>query len=359
MSRIQDIFNEHGDAYLRKHGARVPGVHRQVIRAIQQCRTGRRGHHVFECPQCEEKHVAKSSCGNRHCPVCQNEKAAQWVYAQQLKLLPCTYFLATFTVPAALREVARRNQKVVYSAMAECSASTLRTLEADSRFVGCHVAGFTGVMHTWGRQLQYHPHVHYIIPGGGLDKDRCRWVCATGEFLVHVRALSRMFRGKMKDALDRAGLLESVPGEVWEQDWVVHCKPAGDGRHMVKYLGAYVFRVAISNARIEGYDGKTVTFKYQKVGSGKWRRMRLDVYEFMRRYLQHVLPKGFMKIRHYGFLSGNFAVAIQRIRELICVLYEALRDRPVAMPLEKPRPLKCPKCRTVMRWTCFMPALSP
>jgi hypothetical protein len=221
--------------------------------------------------------------------------------------------------------------------------------------VGCKLAGFFGVLHTWGRQLQYHPHVHFVIPGGGLDENRERWVPASGRFLVHVKALSRMFRGKMKAALREAGLIEQVEPKVWEQEWVVHCKPAGDGRHVMKYLGAYVFRVAISDARILAYDGEQVTFQYQKVDCSKWRKLTVPALEFIRRYLQHVLPSGFVKIRHYGFLSPNFAVPLQRIRELICVLYELLRDTlRDADPPRKPKPLRCSACGRLMRWVRFI-----
>jgi hypothetical protein len=358
MITIQQIFRDNSHEYLDLYGDTIPVEHRKTIQAIAECRTGERGHHLFQCPQCQQQHIANSSCGNRHCPVCQNDKASDWIYRQQLRLLPANYFMATFTIPEPLRAVARSHQQLVYTAMFDQAAASLRTLEADPRFVGCHIAGFSGVLHTWGRQIHYHPHVHFIIPGGGLSQDRSRWISANGNFLVHVRALSAMFKGKMRAALDRAGLLDLVPEDVWLQPWVVHCKFVGDGRHTVKYLGAYVFRVAISNARLVAYDGRTVTFKYQKVGSKKWRFISLQVMEFMRRFLQHVLPHGFMKIRHYGFCSPNFSVHIQKIRELICVLYEMLRNHPVkAKPPRKPKPLKCPRCCTVMRWVRFMPPL--
>ncbi len=356
MSLIQTIVRDHAAAYLQRFGTAVSAGQRQALRAIIDCRSGACGHHLFACPDCGQTHVANSSCGNRHCPLCQNEKAAAWVYRRELQLLPCTYFLATFTLPEAVRAVAWRHPAEVYDALLDEAAAALRTLEADPRFVGCHVAGFFGVLHTWGRQLQYHPHAHFVIPGGGLSADRSRWVCARGNFLVHVRALSRLFRGKLRARLERLGLLAEVSPEVWQQDWVVHCEAVGDGRAVMKYLGAYVFRVAISDARIEAYDGQQVTFKYQKVGSAKWRHLRVSAVEFIRRFLQHVLPKGFMKIRYAGFLAPNFAVPLQRIREMICMLYELLRDQPVkARPPKTPKPLRCSVCRVLMEWVRFMP----
>ncbi len=356
MNRIQQIFREHGRTYLERFGDRFPGAHRKVIEAICECRQGGRGHHLFECPECGKCHVANSSCGNRHCPVCQHRKAVEWVYRRQLQLLPCTYFLTTFTLPEELRAVARANQTVVYKAMFNEASASLRTLEADKRFVGCKVAGFFGVLHTWGRQLQYHPHVHFVVPGGGLSKNRDQWVAVNGNFLVHVRALSKMFRARMQAAFKAEGLDERVPKSVWSRDWVVHCEAVGDGRATMKYLGAYVMKVAIAESRIAAYDGKTVRFKYQKVGSSKWRFMTLDVFEFMRRFLQHVLPKGFMKIRHYGFLSPNFGIPLQKIRELICALYELLRSRPLKIkPPQPPKPLRCLRCRSIMKWMRFVP----
>jgi hypothetical protein len=299
--------------------------------------------------------VANSSCGNRHCPLCQNEKAAAWVYRRELDLLPCTYFLATFTVPEAVRAVAWHHPAEVYNALLDEAAASLRTLQGDPRFVGCDVAGFFGLLHTWGRQLQFHPHAHFVIPGGGLSEDRTQWVAARGDFLVHVRALSRMFRGKLRARLEELGLLTEVPSGVWKQEWVVHCEAVGDGRAVMKYLGAYVFRVAISDARIVAYDGLQVTFRYQKVGSSKWRHLTLSALEFIRRFLQHVLPRGFVKVRHFGFLSPNFAVPLQKIREMICMLYELLRAQPVkAKPPRKPKPLRCARCSAIMEWVKFL-----
>lgn len=356
MNRIQQIFHDHADTYLGS--VHVTDGERKVIRAICDCRSGECGHHVYQCPDCGQPHSTASSCGNRHCPVCQHDKNVNWVHQQQLKRLPCTYFMATFTLPEELRPLALAHPKAVYDALMDCAAESLRTLEADPRFVGCKVAGFTGILHTWGRQMQFHPHVHFIIPGGGLSADREYWIAAKGDFLVHVRALSRVFRGKMKDRLRKESLLDRTPPAVWCAKWNVHCKAVGNGERALKYLGAYVFRVVISDARITRYDGKTVTIKYQKVGSSRWRHMTFSVIEFMRRYLQHVLPRGFMKVRHYGFLAPNFGVSIQRIRELICMLYETLRNWVLHVPVRKPsRPLVCKECGTELRWIRFLPPM--
>jgi len=364
MNRIQQIFTDHAEGYIARYGHRMPNAHHKAVRAILNCRRGGCGHHVYRCPDCGETHRANSSCGNRHCPVCQHDRNIDWVYRQQLNRLPCTYFFATFTLPEGTRRCARAHQRVFYRAMFDCAAESLKTLEADPRFVGAKLSGFFGVLHTWTRQLEYHPHLHFIIPGGGLNAARDEWISAKGHFLVHVKALSRMFRGKMKARLRKEGLLDLIPEEVWQEDWVVHCKAVGDGRRTIKYLGAYVFRVALSDARIVTYDGQRVTFKYQRVGQSKWRLVTLDAFEFMRRYLQHVLPRGFVKVRHYGFCSPNSRISIQRIRELICVLYETLRDLlPEAEPPPRKKPLRCRRCNSLLVWVCFMvrspPGASP
>ena len=354
MSRIQQIFRDHAGAYMAS--ARVSDGERKVIRAIRECRSGECGHHIYQCPDCGKPHGTASSCGNRHCPVCQHDKNVNWVHQQQLKRMPCTYFMATFTLPEQLRPLALARPALLYDALMDCAAESLRTLEADPRFVGCTISGFTGILHTWGRQMQFHPHAHFIIPGGGLSADRKQWVSTQGDFLVHVRALSRLFRGKMKARLRKAGVLDGIPPNVWDMEWNVHCKATGNGEHVLKYLGAYVFRVVLSDARITRYDGKTVTIKYQKVGSSRWRHMTFTAIEFIRRYLQHVLPRGFRKVRHYGFLAPNFGVSIQRIRELICMLYETLREWTLRVPKPKPsRPLLCKQCGTRLRWIRYLP----
>lgn len=350
MSVLQRIFQDHGRAYLETYGDRVPVPHRRVLYAVCTCRTAATRTLMYRCAECGERHFAASSCGNRHCPVCQGRKALEWVHGQMEKLLPCTYFFATFTLPSELRTTARSHQAEVYGAMMKSAADSLKTLEADPRFAGCRVAGFTAVMHTWGRKLQYHPHVHVIIPGGGLSADRSRWIAASDTFLVHVRALSAAFRGRMQTALQRAGLSAEVPPAVWRRDWVVDCRAAGDGRAVLRYLGAYVCRVAVSDSRIADYDGHTVTVRYRKVGSSRWRHVSFTPFEFIRRFLQHVLPSGFTKVRHYGFLSPNFSVPIQRIRELISILCELLRDMlEVILPPLPPRSApRCPVCGTPM-----------
>lgn len=355
MNAIQEIFRRHGDAYLAAFGARVSENQRRVIRAVQECRQGGCGHHLYAC-SCGQTHIAKSSCGNRHCPGCQHHNAARWVHRQQVRGLPCTYFFVTFTLPSELHPVARRHPREVYSALFDAAAESLKTLQADPRFIGSAVSGFFGVLHTWGRQMQYHPHVHFVVAGGGLDPSRSRWLPSSPRFLVHVKALSKMFRARLRERLRKQGLLEATPSGVWSRtDWVVHAKAVGDGRHVLKYLGAYIFRVAISSNRILEVSETNVVIAYSKVGSHRPRRMTLGVFEFIRRFLEHVLPSGFMKIRHYGFLSPNFSLPLERIRELICALYSLRELLPPPAPPPTFKPLQCPGCKGLMRWVRFFP----
>jgi hypothetical protein len=270
------------------------------------------------------------------------------------------YFLVTFTLPAGLRDVARAHQRVVYAALFEASSAALRTLAADPKYVGTHRLGFFGVLHTWGRTLEYHPHVHYVVPGGGLSDEGDRWLPSRTDFLVPVKALSILFRAKFRDLLARAGLREQVALSVWRQDWVVHCQSAGDGRESLRYLAPYVFRVAIGDHRIISCDDGRVTFSYRKVGSKRQRKMTLDAREFLRRFLQHVLPSGFQKVRSYGFLSPACGVALDLVRWLIALwagltyVLRSGRDEPAAAPAPA-----CSACGGVLVRLGFMPASAP
>jgi len=353
MKIIQQIFVDHADEYKRTAKYISPNQIK-ALDAVCRCRTPRAGQHMFECPGCGEKYIADSSCGNRHCPVCQNDKAANWVYKQELKALRCTYFMTTFTIPRQLHGIARRYQGKVYRAMFDASSDSLKTLMKDKRFTGCDLTGFFGILHTWGRQIQYHPHVHYVVAGGGISSDENRWVSAENNFLVHVKALSAMFKAKLNARLKQENLLEFIPECVWEKDWVVHCKAVGDGCSVLKYLGAYVFRVGISNSRIVDYDGEKVTFKYYKVGSSRPRTCVLNAREFIRRYLQHVLPSGFMKVRHYGFMSGKCRIKIEQIRKMIADFVVFIGETMPPKPPNKLKPLLCPKCNISMKWISFI-----
>jgi Putative transposase/Transposase zinc-binding domain len=356
MPTVADVLRRYGEEYLERFGATMPGEHKKVLRAISACRTGELGAVLYACPSCGTVHMVGRSCGNRHCPTCQHEKTQVWLEKQTDRLLPCPYFLVTFTLPAELRECARSHQRAVYSALFEASSTALRALAADPKFVGTDRLGFFGVLHTWGRTLQYHPHVHYVVPGGGIDKDGSCWLPSRADFLVPVKALSILFRAKFRDILAREGLLRLVNPAAWQRDWVVNSQAAGDGRASLRYLAPYVFRVAIGNHRIVSCEDNQVVFTYRRVGSKRPRKMTLDAMEFLRRFLQHVLPAGFQKVRHYGFLSPNSGTTIEAVRWLVTLyngaIFSLVVDRPQVSAAQAPP--RCPTCGGVMSLLGFV-----
>src|SRR5512147_375444 len=361
MPTVADVLRRYGGDYLERFGATMPVEHKKVLRAISACRTGELGLVLYRCESCGRTHAMGRSCGNRHCPTCQQNKTDAWLENQIDRLLPCPYSLITFTLPAELRDVARSHQRAVYAALFEASSAARRTLAADPRFVGTDRTGFFGVLHTWGRTLAYHPHVHYVVPGGGVGGDGACWLPSRADFFVPVKALSILFRAEFRDLLKRDGLLNLVDPAVWHRDWVVHSQAAGDGRASLRYLAPYVFRVAIGDHRIASCDDGKVTFTYRRVGSNRSRKMTLDALEFIRRFLQHVLPAGFQKVRHFGFFSPNSATSIEAVRWLITVHNKAvftLLAVPPTAPAARSAP-PCPVCGGPMFVLGFVPAPVP
>jgi len=254
----------------------------------------------------------------------------------------------TFTLPSELRPIARSNQKVVYDLLFKSSAAALQKLAQDPRFVGGDI-GMMGGLHTWQRDMRFHPHVHFIVPGGGLSPDRSKWMASKADFFVPVEALSPIFRAKFRDALKKTDLFDAVPAGVWKKDWVVHCKPVGNGNSALKYLAPYIYRIAISNNRIEKLENDQVSFRFKNSGTDQWETKTLPAFDFMHRFLQHVLPKGFVKIRYYGFLSPNK-------RNLLAVAKYLLGDsgKPDVTPTADKRYI-CPHCGAKLRWVKPLP----
>jgi hypothetical protein len=351
MTTLAEIVHQYGPAYEEKYGDRMLPSHRRTLRDMAQCRTAVLGGHVYHCEDCGATHYQYHSCQNRHCPQCQHQLGEQWLVNQQALLLPVPYFMVTFTLPAALHDVARLHQKIVYNILFRTSAAALQTLAWDPRYVGGQV-GMVGVLHTWGRNLSYHPHVHYLVPAGGLSADGQQWLAARRNFLVPAKALSILFRAKFRDALRRTGWFDHVPPEVWQQDWVVHCTPVGKGEGALKYLAPYIFRVAISNRRILKVSNGNVTFRYRESDTGRWRTCTLTAEEFLRRFLQHVLPKGFVKVRYYGLFSPSLRHQLPRIRWVLAGPGAEI-DATVEAQVELVGPgtrMLCPKCGQAMRW---------
>ena len=361
MPTVADVVRRYGAAYLSQFGNAVPLEHRQVLCMIAKCRTGELGTVVYRCEHCQTTHQIGRSCGNRHCPSCQQHKTKAWLEDQTSRLLPCPYFLLTFTLPASLRMFVRGHQRECYNALFAASSATIRVLAADPKYVGSANCGFFGVLHTWGRDVGYHPHAHYVVPGGAVSEDGSTWLSSRADFFIPVRAASLIYRAKFRDAMRAAGLLDQIDPSVWKQAWVVHSQAVGDGRRAVKYLAPYVFRVAISDHRIvsveDGPDGRgQVTFGYRKSGSNRWRNMTVSASEFLRRFLQHVLPRGFQKVRHYGFAAARNRKQYESIRWMVTLalgLMYLLTPRPA--PPAKTKPLVCcAKCGGPMALVAYV-----
>ena len=354
MPAIQDIFRTYAPEYRQRHHDRIPGNHRKLIDAIINCRTASFGTHMFRCQDCGKPHVAFASCGNRHCPTCQGHSAHQWLDSQLERALPGHHFLLTFTVPQQVRRFIRANQRHAYNAMFAASSAAINKLVRDPRHVGADMSGFTGVLHTWGRQLQYHPHIHYIVPGGAYGTHDRLWHPSRIDFFLPVRALSRIYRAKFRDRIQRLGLLDQIDPEVWTKPWNVNCQAVGDASASLRYLAPYVFRVAISDSRIVHWGQGTVTFRWKRPRSERWRNTTVPAMEFIRRFLQHVLPDGLQKVRHYGLMHPNCSVPLDRVRALIELAYGF--DVPPGEPQPQPQwVMNCPHCGGRLEHVLFAP----
>lgn len=307
---LADLFREYGAAYQKKYAHKLLPSHRQAMWAIEHCRTERLGGQVFGCKKCQEFQYSYHSCRNRHCPKCQHEQTQSWLKVQQELLLPVPYFFLTFTLPSELRDLVRANQKILYSQLFQASAEAAQRLALDPRYIGGQI-GLVGVLHTWTRNLIFHPHVHYLAPGGALHPDGTTWLPAQQRFFLPVRALSKLFRAAFRRGLQKTKLFAKVPSKVWTQDWVVHCKPVGDGQAALKYLAPYIQRVAISNRRLLAFDNRgsmessQVTLQYRASDTAQLKQCTLSVEQFFQRFLQHVLPYSFVKVRYYGFFGAS------------------------------------------------------
>lgn len=352
MPELADIFCRHGPEYRTKFADHMLPSHLKAMEDIENCRTESLGGHVYLCDQCGEVHYSYHSCKNRHCPKCGNDTTELWLKKQLDLLLPETYFLITFTLPEGLRILARSNQKLVYDLLFRASAEALKKLAKDPKFLGGRIA-MIGVLHTWGRDLSYHPHVHYIVPGGCLSSDN-RWLPSAKKFFVPVKALSIIFRAKIRHGLEKLGLFGSVDQKIWKKPWVVHSKPVGTGEAALRYLAPYVYRVALSNNRIEHVGDTSITFRYRESDSGTLRRMTLNTIEFIRRFLQHVLPDGFHKVRYYGLLSTSNRKTLKLLQNILTtdsILEAILNPSESEKPLgfQRPETLLCPHCGSRLR----------
>jgi hypothetical protein len=349
MGDITEIFRNVGPEYLERFPD-IPLQHKKTIAAIINCRSGEFGQVVYQCEACGQQHTVDRSCGNRHCPQCQYHKSRQWLEAQLGRRLPGPHFMLTFTIPEELRPFCRSNQRAAYGAMFKAASRAIKKMAGDRRFMGADLPGFTAVLHTWGRQMQYHPHLHLIVPGGGLSKDRKQWLPSGKNFYLPVKGLSKIFRAKFKAEMIRRKLIASIDPSVWKIDWNVNSQAVGDGEGSYKYLAPYIFRVAISDSRVVGVKEGEVTFSYRKKESNRPRQTTVDTIEFIRRFLQHVLPTGFMKVRHYGFMSSSCPITRSRLKLLVLIVLAALQGESASLTDLAPTtdakvPMPKPKCR--------------
>lgn len=340
MNTIKEIFQAFGPEYMARFDSDMPGEHRKVINAIINCRTDHYGATIYTCEKCGQTHIVFRSCGNRHCPNCQHHKARQWLEKQIKRQLPGHHFMITFTVPQEIRRFIRSHQRLCYAALFRASSDTMKKLANDPKYIGGDLPGFFGVLHTWGRQLQYHPHIHYIVPGGALSKKDQVWHSSRVDFYLPVKAMSIIFKAKFRDIMKKNNLYSQIPSQVWEKNFSVNSQAVGSSERSIKYLAPYVFKVAISDYRIVDVENSHVRFKYKKSKSNRWRTMQLDGIEFMRRYLQHVLPTGFMKVRYFGFLNPNCRLSLQRVVALIQLAFGLI----VKVPQQRIEPIKTPTC---------------
>ena len=323
--------------------------------AIEGCRTEAMGGHVYDCDELRRGAYSYHSCKNRHCPQCQNEAGQTWLARQQAMSLPVPGFMVTFTLPEGLRGLARREQRRVYNLLFRASAAALQALARDPRFVGGQI-GFMGVLQTWTRALLYHPHVHYLVPGGGLSVDGQTWLPAHKEVPGACQTLVAVVSGQIPGRVEKSlNLLSQVPARVWQQEWVVHCEAVGNGEAALKYLAPYVFRVAISNNRILKLENGQVTFRYRESKTRHWKTCTLPAEEFIRRFLQHVLPKGFQKVRYYGFFAPSQRHRLAQVQGLLGLdslprpEKPPVEDRPAKPVTPDPPVLRCPTCGKPMR----------
>jgi len=366
---VADIFRGHGPAWREANAGHVSLEQMKVMGAIERCRTVALGGHVARCEGCAHTVIAYNSCRNRHCPKCQGAAAREWLAERQAELLPVPYYHIVFTLPAPLRDIAYQNKSVIYDLLFKASVETVLTIAADPKHLGVRI-GITAVLHTWGSTMIHHPHIHMIVPGGGISLDGTRWVSCRPRFLLPVPVFSKLFRGLMLHKLvaahkagqleffgDRAALAERKAFAAYlaplrKIKWHVYCKPPFGGPEAVlAYLSRYTHRVAIANRRLIACDHRGVTFRYKDYradGPERYKVMTLATHEFIRRFLIHVLPKGLHRIRHYGlFANGNRATNIARARELLAVPPRATEPETEALaepdqPLTLPQP--CPCC---------------
>ncbi len=359
---VHEVLRRWAPAYLAQFGAAMLARQREVLQTLLACRTPALGGALHYCPDCGHRHFSYHSCNDRHCPQCGGQDAQQWLAANSALLLPTHYFLVTFTVPEALRRWMRSHPALGYDLLLSASAQALQDLAQNPKRLGASL-GLLGVLHTWTRTLEYHPHVHYLVPGGGLSPDQRQWVGSQPNFLLPVKALSDRCRTLFRHALEQQmpQALTDLPPKVWKQRWVIHSAAVGSGQKALHYLSRYVFKTATGNRQLQLLPNGRLRWPFRQSGTNAWRHIDLEPFEFLRRFLQHVLPAGFHRVRRFGWLHPAARAKLKRVRALLQAppLLSAaeqaawqppaqdLKTAPVTTPpadLAPPAPLRCPHC---------------
>jgi Putative transposase/Transposase zinc-binding domain len=339
---LASIINQYHDAFIAKYAKTLLPGHLKALNAIRRCRTSDSGEFHVQCTKCGQAQWRPLSCGHRSCPKCQNHEASQWIDRQQVKLLPAPYFMITFTLPYELRPLAWYHQRTAYSILFSCAASTLKDFGLNPKNLGADI-GMSMVLHTHNRRLDHHPHMHVVAPGGGVNKCRRQWKKKKGKYLFNQDALAKVFRARFLAALNKAGF--SIPKGVPEK-WVVDCSHVGKGITALKYLSRYLYRGVISEKNIVSNQNGRVTFKYIESRTGKTLYRTLEGEDFIKLIIQHVLPKGFRRIRDYGFLHSNAKKLLALVQLILRVVINVVKLRPKPV-------FKCSCCQSPMVITGF------
>ncbi|NOQ78262.1 MAG: IS91 family transposase [Gammaproteobacteria bacterium] len=339
---LKPIISQYQSAFLKQYGSRLLAGQLQAFHALHRCRTPDSGELYVQCTHCDEAHWRPMSCGHRSCPKCQNYEASRWLERQQAKLLPVEYFMVTFTLPYQLRALAKQHQKVIYSLFFACVSSTLKDFGLNPDKLGVEM-GMTAVLHTHNRKLDYHPHIHLVVPGGGVNKRKKQWKKFKGKYLFNEFSLAKVFRARFLDAIVQNGFL--IPHKT-PREWVANCKHVGKGLPALKYLSRYLYRGVISEKNIVANHNGLITFKYIESKNGTTLFRTLTGEDFLNLIFQHVLPKGFRRVRDYGFLHPNAKKILTLVQLVLNVIIKTI--------VQLPRPVfKCPKCQSPMAIITF------
>lgn len=350
MLETADIFRRFGSSYIDKYGSFMPLSHKRAISDIAACRTKAMGGHVYQCDDCGQKFFVCHACRNRSCPACHKRQTEDWLNKREIEILPSDYFHITATIPSQLRSVFRSNQKDMYSLFFGVASDAILELIGDKKYLHAK-AGMLAVLHTWTGELHYHPHIHFLVTGGGVD-EQGQWVSSKPKFLIPVKALSKLIRGKFAYYLRKKhpDLYRNIDNQVWMKEWVCHSIHYGQGNKAVlNYLSRYVHRVAITNSRILDIDDEYVTFRYKDRKTKQFKNCRLKGHEFMRRYLQHVLPKGLHKVRYYGIWHSSHTYHVLKLIMLMNIFDEYPKPKikeAAAGQVQTITTPRCPHCKS-------------